>query len=150
VAFDPRWGGPPQASFLKLGDWTKRPEPGIKYYSGKATYRKTFDFQSPLSNPHSVIFLDLGAVKNMARVKLNGRDLGVVWCAPWQVAIPAGLLKPTGNLLEIEVANLWPNRLIKDAGLPPDQRLTWTTWSPYKPTDPLLPSGLLGPVRLMK
>ena len=66
-----------------------------------------------------------------------------------RVAVPSGLLKGTNNQLEIQVVNLWPNRLIKDAGLPEKERLTWTTWNPFKPTDPLLPSGLLGPVRLL-
>ena len=63
----------------------------------------------------------------MAQVKINGQDLGVVWCSPWRVELSNKLLKPTGNELEIKVANLWPNRLIRDAGLPQAQRLTWTT-----------------------
>ena len=85
----------------------------------------------------------------MARVALNGRELGVVWCAPWRVEIPAGLLRAEGNELEISVANLWINRLIGAAGLPQEQRLTWTTRNPYKKDSPLQPSGLLGPVRLL-
>lgn len=149
VAFDPKWGGPEKpVIFHTLQDWTKRPEDGIRHYSGRAVYRKTFDWPAA-SRPAGWQFLELGEVKNLARVKLNGRDLGVVWCPPWRVAVPVGLLRPAGNQLEIEVANLWPNRLIKDAGLPAKQRLTWTTWNPYKSTDPLLPSGLLGPVRFL-
>jgi hypothetical protein len=148
VEFDPKWGGPDKpVTFEALKDWTRREEDGIRHYSGIAIYRKTFD--APAASPTEGQFLDLGEVKNMAQVKLNGRDLGVVWCAPWRVVLPAGLLKSSGNQVEIKVANLWPNRLIKDAGLPQEQRLTWTTWSPYKPTDRLLPSGLLGPVRLL-
>jgi hypothetical protein len=148
VAFDPKWGGPEKpVTFQTLQDWTRRQEDGIRHYSGIAIYRKTFD--APAASPTEGQFLDLGEVKNLAQVKLNGRDLGVVWCAPWRLALPAGLLKSSGNQVEIKVANLWPNRLIKDAGLPQEQRLTWTTWSPYKPTDRLLPSGLLGPVRLL-
>jgi hypothetical protein len=73
--------------------------------------------------------------------------LGVVWCAPWRVAI-TGAVKPTGNQLEIEVANLWPNRLIGDQGLPPEKRLTSTTWNPFTKDTPLLESGLLGPMSL--
>jgi hypothetical protein len=65
------------------------------------------------------------------------------------VAIPPGVLREHDNQIEIAVANLWPNRLVKDAGVPEKERLTWTTWNPYKPTDPLLPSGLLGPVRVV-
>jgi hypothetical protein len=92
--------------------------------------------------------LHLGVVRNLARVKLNGRDLGVAWCAPWRVEVPAGLLTKQGNELEIEVANLWCNRLIGDSGLPPEKRVAWTTWNPFKPQDKLMPSGLLGPVLL--
>jgi hypothetical protein len=91
--------------------------------------------------------LDLGAVKNLAQVRLNGRDLGVVWCAPWRVDI-TGAVKATDNQLEITVVNLWPNRLIGDQLLPADKRLTWTTWNPFKKDTPLLESGLLGPVSL--
>jgi hypothetical protein len=72
----------------------------------------------------------------------------VAWCEPWRVAIPAGVLRVQGNSLEIVVANLWSNRLIADSGLPEAQRLTWTTSNPFRPSDPLLESGLLGPVTL--
>lgn len=121
VGFDPKWGGPAEVKFDKLEDWTKRPEPGIRYYSGTATYRKVFSLpESEISNLKSRIFLSLGIVNHIARVRLNGRDLGVVWCAPWGVEIPAGLLKPTGNELEIEVTNVWANRLIGDEQEPPD------------------------------
>ena len=144
VSFDPKWGGPAQATFQKLDDWSKRPEEGIKHYSGKATYGKTFAFPSAAMS--GTISLSLGDVKNMAAVRLNGTDLGVVWCEPWRVELPPGLLKPTGNRLEITVANLWPNRLIGDAALPPAERRTWTTWSPCRKDSPLSPSGLLGPV----
>jgi hypothetical protein len=87
-------------------------------------------------------------VANIASIKINDRDLGVTWCKPWRVAIPEGLLRPRGNLIEITVANLWINRLIGDSNLPEDQRLTWMTGNPYHPDDPLLESGLLGPVTL--
>jgi hypothetical protein len=146
VSFDPRWGGPAAVTFSTLEDWSRRPEPGIRFYSGRAAYRKTFDVSS-LSSSSSRVFLDLGLVKNLARVRLNGHDLGVLWCAPWRLDVTS-LLKPSGNQLEIEVANLWVNRLIGDTLLPPDQRLTWTTWNPFKKDMPLLQSGLLGPVTL--
>jgi hypothetical protein len=92
--------------------------------------------------------LDLGKVEVMAAVRLNGRDLGTVWCAPWRVDISSAV-KPGVNELEITVANLWSNRLIADAALPPEQRRTWTSRNPYKPDSTLQPSGLLGPVRLL-
>lgn len=166
VAFDPKWGGPERITFEKLADWTTRPEEGIRHYSGTATYRANFDV-SISTHQASRIFLDLGVVKNVARVRLNDRDLGVIWSAPWQVEI-TGALKSGANELEIEVANLWPNRLIGDATQPKDQRLTVTNVRTYdtmtsgtfdckkceerkrtgKPAA-LLPSGLLGPVLIM-
>lgn len=165
VAFDPKWGGPERTTFEKLEDWTTRPEAGIHYYSGTAAYRTTFEFKDGASA--SAIHLDLGVVKNVARVRLNGRDLGVVWTAPWRVDI-TDALKPGANELEIEVANLWPNRLIGDAALPKEQRFTVTNVRTYdtmtsgiygcktceerkrtgKPAA-LLPSGLLGPVQIL-
>jgi hypothetical protein len=165
VAFDPKWGGPEKITFDTLQDWSKRPESGIKYYSGIATYRKTFQV-SGLPSPVSKILLDLGTVCDMARVKLNGKDLGVVWCAPWQVEV-GDALKVGENQLEIEVANRWPNRMIGDkqpadanareVQAPPGflggkkiktGRYTYSTHNPYKPKSPLLPSGLLGPVMI--
>ena len=165
VQFDPKWGGPERITFETLADWITRLEDGIRYYSGIATYRKVFSFQSAVVSHRT--YLDLGTVKNVARVRLNGRDLGVVWTAPWQVEITSAL-KPGANELEIEVANLWPNRLIGDATLSQDKRRTVTNVRTYdtmtsgtygckmceerkktgKPAE-LLPSGLLGPLRLM-
>ena len=141
VSFDPAWGGPERATFDKLDDWSKRPEDGIRYYSGTATYTTSFDGNTGQ-------FLSLGKVANIASVNLNGRELGVAWCSPWRVAIPAGLLLDRDNRLEIAVANLWANRLIGDAALPEEQRLTWTTNRPYTKDSLLMESGLLGPVQL--
>lgn len=144
VSFDPKWGGPSAAAFEELTDWAKNPDPRINGYSGKAVYRTTFD-----SRPSSGdLFLSLGKVKNLASVRLNGKDLGVAWCDPWRVKIPAGLVRAKNNRLEITVANLWINRLIADKGLPDSQRLTKTTYNPYKPDSPKAESGLLGPVVL--
>jgi hypothetical protein len=157
VAFDTKWGGPEKVTFETLEDWSKRPEDGIRFYSGIATYRKRFRWERPTSSTevHSGSqqaspvrqFLDLGIVKNLAQVRLNGQELGVVWCAPWRVEI-TGAVKDDDNQLEITVANLWPNRLIGDQSLPPEQRLTSTTWNPFKKDSPLLESGLLGPVTI--
>ena len=167
VAFDPAWGGPEQIEFSELSDWTKRPEDGIRHYSGIARYTKTFDLpDAPPGGTTDGFVLDLGTVRNLARVRLNGRDMGVVWTAPWEVAI-TGAVKPKGNQLEIEVANLWINRLIGDERLPddgvqngrwpewvlkgtprPSQRLTFTTHRFYSKDDPLQPSGLMGPVTI--
>ena len=148
VSFDPKWGGPEKVTFDALQDWTGRKEEGIKYYAGSANYRKSFDRPAGLP-ADSKIYLDLGAVHEIARVKLNGKDLGVVWCAPWRIDISTAV-KPGKNELEIEVANLWPNRLIGDAALPPEKRFTKTNVRPYRKDSPLLESGLLGPVTLQK
>jgi hypothetical protein len=167
VAFDPRWGGPEQIEFDDLSDWSRRPEDGIRYYSGIAQYKKTFDLPEAAAagNVRDWI-LDVGIVKNLARVRLNGRDLGVIWTAPWEVRI-TGAVRPKGNQLEIEVVNLWINRLIGDERFPddgvkdgrwpewlldgtprPSERFTFTTHRFYKKDDPLQPSGLIGPVTI--
>jgi hypothetical protein len=148
VAFDPKWGGPEKIVFDKLEDWTKRPEAGIKFYSGTAVYRKTFDLADLPSLAKKPIYLDLGTVNYLARVRLNGRDLGVVWTAPWRVDI-SGVVKAKHNELEIEVVNTWLNRLVGDAQLPPEKRLGKTNVQ-YPPNQPLMPSGLLGPVTVQR
>ena len=163
VSFDPKWGGPEKTTFDILHDWTESDERGIKYYSGIATYSKRFNRPAGIA-ADSKIYLDLGTVHDMARVRLNGKDLGVVWCAPWHVEI-SDVLKAGKNNLEIEVANRWPNRMIGDRQ-PLDaniRTLQWPngflggkeyktgryTFSTSSAHDQLLPSGLGGPVRIM-
>jgi hypothetical protein len=147
VSFNPDWGGPKSVVFERLEDWTKRPEEGIRYYSGTATYRKHFELApADAQKQKSATFLDLGIVKDLARVRLNGHDLGVVWTTPWRVEITEAM-KSGRNDLEIEVVNLWPNRLIGDAKLPQERRRTLTNVEKFnKPGALLLESGLLGPV----
>ncbi|HOW74170.1 MAG TPA: glycosyl hydrolase [Phycisphaerae bacterium] len=149
VSFDPTMGAPANVRFETLEDWTQRPELGLKHYSGVATYRSSFNVDAAaISSAGSRLLLDLGKVEVMARVRVNGMDCGVAWTDPLRVDISRAV-KPTGNVLEIEVANLWPNRMIGDAAAP-EQMLTQTTYRPFKADDPLLPSGLLGPIRLLK
>lgn len=147
VAFDPKWGGPAKIQFDKLVDWTKRPEDGIKHYSGTAVYRTTFDLPAVPSAGQKML-LDLGKVHEVATVRLNGQDLGVVWTRPSRVDVTSAL-KAGENELEVSIINLWPNRLIGDASLPKDKRLTVTNMRKFMPQTPLFPSGLLGPVQLM-
>ncbi len=145
VRFTPGWGAPEQLTFNHLISWTANRDSGVQHYSGAATYAK--DFELPPVHPGEKIVLDLGQVAVLASVKLNGRDLGVVWKEPYALdvtdALRAGL-----NSLEVRVVNIWVNRLIADSGLPAEKRLTWATYNPYHDRDPLLPSGLLGPVVL--
>ncbi len=150
VHFDPKWGGPETAKFDSLVSWTTRIEPGIKFYSGTATYEKTFD--APSSKPkvkNSKLFLDLGDVRELAEVRVNGKSCGILWCPPWRVDV-TDALQPGENKLEIEVVNFWPNRLIGDAALPKEQRLTQTNIRELKANTPLPDSGLFGPVKLLE
>ena len=93
------------------------------------------------------LVLDLGVVKQLAQVRLNGHDLGVLWAAPFRADL-TDAIRPTGNTLEIEVVNFWPNRVIGDQSLPEDKRLTRTNVRKLTKDTPLVESGLLGPVRL--
>ena len=142
VYFDKKWGAPDSVVFDKLEDWTKRPESGIKYYSGTARYRKIFD--APTYKKGAAVSLNLGVFNSLAVVKLNGQSLGLVWAEPHTVDI-SKFLKKKNNLLEIEITNTWNNRLVGDAALPIEKRLTNATTSPNA-NAPLMPSGLIGPV----
>jgi hypothetical protein len=136
------------ATFEALTDWTTRPEPEIRHHAGGATYRTTLVVPESVIRSGSPLALDLGSVKEIATVRLNGKPLGTVWCPPWQVAV-GDALRAGENQLEIDVVNLWRNRLIGDAAKPADERVTRTTIV-AAPTEPLLPSGLLGPVHLVR
>jgi hypothetical protein len=147
VQFDPTWGGPEQpVVFETLTDWSKNPDPRIRYYSGPAIYRKIFDAPAEGATDRR-IWLELGVVKNLAEVKVNGQSLGTAWTAPWRLEVKSGL-RPTANQLEITVANLWVNRLVGDEFLPPDQRIAKTNARSFNDGTPLLESGLFGPVTL--
>ena len=148
VKFDPKWGGPGSVVFDRLVSWSERPEDGIKYYSGTATYEKTFDLPDALRVSGQHLALDLGEVKQIAEVRLNGKKLGVVWAMPFRVDI-TDAVKAAGNRLEIEVVNFWPNRIIGDQFLPPEKRFTRTNIRRLTKDTPLMDSGLLGPVRVL-
>jgi len=149
VHFDPKWGGPESAPFDTLTSWTQRPEPGIKFYSGTAVYEKTFDLpDAKVKTQNAKLFLDLGRVRELAEVKVNGKSCGIVWCPPWRVDV-SDAVKPGENKLQIEVVNFWPNRIIGDAALPIDQHFTRTNIRKLTAGTPLIESGLFGPVRLL-
>nr|WP_319509540.1 glycosyl hydrolase [uncultured Draconibacterium sp.] len=147
VHFNPQWGGPQSTTFEKLTDWSQNRNDGIKYYSGKATYLKTFDMPTDWQMDSLAYFIDLGKVHEVAEVRLNGQNLGVLWTKPFKVNI-SSVLKDKGNQLEIDIINLWPNRLIGDEFLPEDKRCTKTNIRKFTSATHLLPSGLIGPVQI--
>jgi len=149
VRFPPKWGVPEQITLDHLISLSESTNPGVKYFSGTATYTKEFDWQPAAADgkQKTETWLDLGEVQVMARVTLNGHDLGVLWKAPFRVDITA-VVKPGDNVLEVRVANLWPNRMIGDAALPESQRFTWSSYEPFTKDSPLPKSGLLGPVTI--
>jgi hypothetical protein len=147
LTFPPKLGAPDTASFDHLISWPDSPVDGIKYFSGTATYRTSFTLAPDALAAPNRLYLDLGEVKNLADVTLNGKHLGVLWKKPFSVEI-TGAAVSGENKLEIQLTNLWPNRLIGDQSLPEAQRITWASVSLYKASSPLLPSGLLGPVRV--
>jgi hypothetical protein len=151
VHFDPRWGGPETVPFDSLASWPARPEPGIRFYSGTAAYDKTFSrpADSQFKGRESRLLLGLGDVRELAEVKVNGKSCGIVWCPPWRVDV-TDAVQPGENQLRVEVVNFWPNRIIGDASLPPEQRLTRTNIRKLTAQTPLEPAGLFGPVQLFQ
>jgi hypothetical protein len=184
ITFPPKLGAPSEATFDKLISWSDSPETGIKYFSGTATYTRKLTVPADAITDGKHLFLDLGRVQVLAQVFINGKDLGILWKLPFRLdvtdAVHAG-----DNDLEIRVTNLWPNRLIGDEQLPPEnqyvgangrgagggrgtansivkmpdwytqgkpkppgERITFTTWHHWNANDPLLESGLIGPVTL--
>ena len=150
VHFNPKWGGPETAQFDSLVSWLTRPEPGIKFYSGTAVYEKKFAVDnSKFRVQNTKLLLDLGNVREIAEVKVNGKSCGTVWCPPWRVDV-TDAVEAGENKLLIEVVNFWPNRIIGDASQPKDQRLTRTNIRKLTDKTPLEPAGLLGPVALLE
>ena len=134
-----------EVQLSSLIDWKDSPNDSIKYFSGEVTYKNVFNVGSL---PKGTLYLDLGNVMVMAKVRLNGKEIGGVWTTPYRLNITKSL-KVGSNELEITVVNNWRNRLIGDQHMPPDKRGTWTTVNPWKKDSPLQPSGLLGPVEIV-
>ncbi len=172
VTFQEGRGAPAKATFEKLISWPDSKDKGIKYFSGTAAYRKTINIPAERFGENRSLLLDLGSVREIAEVRLNGQNLGILWKAPFRVDITKAA-KPGDNELEVRVTNLWPNRLIGDEQYPDNcqwdgihlkqwpewmvkgeprpvkERLTFTTWKHWHKDSPLQPSGLLGPVKLL-
>ncbi len=147
VRFEAKRGAPTSARFATLADWTKNTDPRIRYFSGAATYSKTVRLPSVKPVAGQRVMLDLGDVRELATVSVNGKHIATAWHAPYRVDV-TGALRPGNNRIEIEVINLWPNRLIgdKQSGATP---VTYAPQSPYRADSPLLASGLIGPVQLV-
>jgi len=149
VAFQPDRGAPARITLDRLSSWSENADPGIKYFSGTATYTASFSVPASWLVSGARYGIDLGDVKNLAEVKVNGKPLGTVWKTPFRVDA-AEALKPGPNTIEIKVANLWVNRLIGDKQPGVTKTYTYTAVEFYEASSPLLPSGLLGPVKVVQ
>jgi hypothetical protein len=156
----------------QLASWSESPNPGVRYFSGTGTYRTTVRLGPDIAARGRRVYLDLGRVEVLAHVRLNGADLGTLWRSPFRVNV-TGVARAGENQLEVAVTNLWPNRMIGDEQLPEDSarhpngtlrewpewlnagkpsptgRFTFTSWRLWQKDASLLPSGLLGPVRVV-
>ena len=146
VSFQPNRGAPPQTKLSELRSLSENADPGIKYFSGIATYSATLQVPADLAG-RPLMPLDLGQVGDIAEVKLNGQSLGGAWKAPYRVDV-SKVAHSGANTLEVRVADLWVNRLIGDAQ-PGMAKITFTTAPTYKADAPLRPAGLIGPVTLL-
>ena len=173
VQFPAGWGAPEQITLNNLISWPDHADAGVRYFSGTAIYRTKFN--GPKVPANSRMELDLGRVEVIAEVSLNGKALKTLWKPPFVCDVTSAL-RPGENELEVRITNLWPNRLIGDEQYPDDcvsgtwksgggipawpewlrkgqprpepRRLTFSAWKHYQKDEPLLPSGLLGPVVL--
>jgi hypothetical protein len=149
VAFQLGRGAPAAIRLDSLISWSESSEQGVKYFSGTATYTKTIQAPPAWFKPGARLWLDLGDVKNIAEVSVNGRALGILWKPPFRVDVTSAL-KAGANALEIKVTNLWVNRLIGDQQPGVTKKYTYTAVEFYRADSPLLPSGLIGPVRIIR
>ena len=148
VNFDQGWGAPPSITLDKLISWTDSTDAGVKYFSGAGTYTKTLQASPDWFKKGSQMWLDLGDVKNLAEVTVNGKNLGIVWHAPYRVDVTSAL-KPGKNEISVKVVNAWVNRMIGDEQ-PGATKYTFADVKPYKANSPLQTSGLLGPVAVVR
>ena len=148
VSFQPNRGAPAKVTFEELTAWNENADQGVKYFSGTGTYSETVQVPTGWFQPGTRLYLDLGDVKNLAEVLINGKSLGIVWKTPFRVDV-TGALKEGENTLEVKVTNLWVNRLIGDQQPDVTNKLTYTTQDFYQADSQLLPSGLLGPVQII-
>jgi hypothetical protein len=148
VNFQPGRGAPESATLNALASWSESADSGIKYFSGEGTYTNQIQAPDDWFAKGSHLWIDLGDVKNLAEVTVNGKSLGVVWHAPYRMDATAAL-KPGANEISVKVVNSWVNRLIGDEQ-PGATKYTFADVKPYKANSPLLPSGLMGPVTVVR
>jgi hypothetical protein len=149
VTFQPDRGAPPSITLDKLMAWNESSDKGVKYFSGIGMYTRTIQAPADWFKKGATLWLDLGDVKNLAVVTVNGKELDTVWHAPYRVDV-TGALKPGANEVSVKVINAWVNRIIGDKQPDATTKYTFTTWPAYKADTPLLASGLLGPVAIVQ
>jgi hypothetical protein len=148
VRFQPGRGAPARATFDDLSPWNESADPGVRYFSGTGAFVKTLQAPEEWFQDGAELWLELGEVENLAEVLVGGESLGIVWTKPFRVNVSQAL-RPGENTLEVRVTNLWVNRLIGDQQPDAPETYTYTTQAFYQADSPLLPSGLLGPVRVV-
>ena len=149
VSFQADRGASAKITLEKLVSWSDNPNEGVRFFSGTATYTKRIEASREWFKNGGQLWLDLGEVKNLAEVSVNGKPLGTAWKKPFRVDA-TGAIKPGGNALEIKVTNLWVNRMIGDRQPHAGKQYTFTSPEFYRADSPLLPSGLLGPVHIIQ
>jgi alpha-L-rhamnosidase/Glycosyl hydrolases family 2, sugar binding domain len=147
VAFSPGLGAPIRAHFKVLSSWTESEDDGIKYFSGTATYTNDIQVHPSWAKGNRRVEIDLGVVKSVAEISVNGQPIGILWKSPFRIDVTKAV-KVGSNNIEVKVANLWPNRLIGDKQ-PKARQIAFAAFNPFSSDSPLLPSGLLGPVRII-
>jgi hypothetical protein len=147
IAFQPDRGAPPSVTETGLQSWSDNSDPGVRYFSGTGAYTK--DFVLGAKKLRGRIILDLGELREVAEVRVNGRSIDTVWNPPFKLDITAAV-HPGTNTLTVNVANLWVNRLIGDQQPDVKTKYTFTTIPTYEAGAPLRVSGLLGPVRILQ
>ena len=155
LTFPPNWGAPATVQMPQLVSWTANSDPGVKYFSGTATYSKDLRAPAAWFRPGQHLYLDLGKVRDIAEVEMNGKPAGLVWAPPYRVDVTAAL-KPGVNRIEIKVTNEWTNRIVGDRLAPAGKSiLPQAGVTPARPGSPFFgprepaESGLLGSVKIV-
>jgi hypothetical protein len=148
ITFQEHRGAPLSVQTSELKSLTDFEDVGIRYFSGTATYQNVFKLNKKQLKNAGNIILDLGDVKNIAEVYVNGKQVAILWKQPFKADITEAV-KAGENLIEVKVTNLWANRLIGDTQPDTKEKVTYTSLPFYQPNAPLLPSGLIGPVRII-